>query len=123
MFWYTLCAIYNLVFGVFHLTFWKLLEWKIELKRVSPNNRAVMQTLNLCLTFTFLLIAYLYFFHTEEMGTTSIGNAVSYGVLLFWMLRTILQIMLFDLKQRVHQILLVLFLAGVVIHLAAIVNL
>ncbi|MBS4188923.1 hypothetical protein KHA94_01650 [Bacillus sp. FJAT-49705] len=123
MIWFMLCAIYNLVFGVFHLIFWKLLVWKVELKRVSPNNRAVMQTLNLCLTFTFFLIAYLYIFHTDEMGTTSIGKAIRYGVLLFWIMRTILQIMLFNLKKRVHQILLVIFLAGVVIHLAAIVNL
>ncbi|MVO99718.1 hypothetical protein [Paenibacillus lutrae] len=123
MSWLMLCAIYNLLFGIFHLTFWKLLVWKVELKRVSPDNRAVMQTLNLCLTFVLFLMAYLYFFHADEMRTTSIGEAVTYGAMIFWMVRTILQIMLFNLKKRVHQILLVIFLTGVVVHLAAIVNL
>lgn len=66
MIWFLFCALYNLAFAIFHLTFWKLLNWKDELQRVSANNRAVMQTLNLCLTFVFFLAAYLYFFHSDD---------------------------------------------------------
>jgi len=117
--WLLLCAVYNLMFFIFHLTFWKLLRWKVELNQVSSTNRAVMQTLNLCLTFIFLLASYLYFFHMDEMSTTSIGKAFSYGILLFWILRTALQFILFDLKKREHVILLVVFITGVLIHSAA----
>lgn len=46
-------AIFNLAFGIFHLFFWVLLDWPGQLKRLSHVNRAVTQTLNICLTFMF----------------------------------------------------------------------
>jgi hypothetical protein len=111
-----LAAIFNLAFGVFHLFFWRLLDWKEQLRRVSEVNRAVIQTLNVCLTFMFLLVSYMCLFYTDEVRTTSIGKTLLIGMATFWLIRAALQIYYFNLKQRVHQVLLILFIAGIVIH-------
>lgn len=110
-------AIFNFAFGIFHLFFWRLLKWKEQLKHVSAVNRAVMQTLNICLTFIFLLVGYIYFFFSGEVLSTRIGHALLLGMVLFWFIRTIAQIYFFNLKEKVHQILLILFILGVVVHL------
>lgn len=116
MAWIIAAGIYNLGFGLFHLAFWRLLDWREQLARLSPTNRAVVQALNLCLTFFFLLGAFLALFFPEEMLSTGLGQALRVGLLLFWILRTALQVILFDLRKRVHQILMGLFVAGVMVH-------
>ena len=42
-------------FVVFHLCFWKLFRWKADLSRLTSLNRAIVQVLNLCLTFVFVI--------------------------------------------------------------------
>jgi hypothetical protein len=116
-----LAAIFNLAFGLFHLFFWRLLNWKEQLRRVSEVNRAVIQTLNVCLTFMFLLVSYMCLFYTDEVQTTSIGKTMLFGMAIFWLIRAVLQIYCFNLKQRVHQVLLILFIAGIVIHVLGLI--
>lgn len=116
MFLIKIAALFNIAFGLFHLFFWKLLNWNEQLKRVSSVNKSVVQTLNLCLTFMFLLVAYIYFFYAYEIQTTEIGKTLLVGMTIFWFIRTLLQVYLFDLKERIHKILLFLFIAGIIIH-------
>ncbi|QQE75747.1 hypothetical protein KDJ56_07365 [Brevibacillus composti] len=110
-------AFFNFAFGVFHLFFWRLLHWKEQLNRVSLVNRAVVQTLNLCLAFMFFLVAYLGFFNTAEIQSTKIGQTLYVGMAFFWFLRTIAQVYFYPLKERVHQILLILFIIGIFVHI------
>ncbi|HEY3315382.1 MAG TPA: hypothetical protein VGL40_08950 [Bacillota bacterium] len=116
MIWVVASGLYNLGFGLFHLTFWRLLNWREQLKALSPTNRAVMQTLNLCLTLFFLLSAYLYLFYPTEIRGTGVGRAFALGMLVFWIARTLEQAFLFRLEQRVHRILLAVFVLGVFIN-------
>jgi hypothetical protein len=111
-------AIYNLGFGIFHLFFWRILRWDEQLKKVSPNNRAVVQTLNICLTFMFFLIAYCFFIYTIEIESTDLGRTLLIGIGLFWLIRAILQIYLFKMKARIHKFLFLLFVVGVLLHIA-----
>ena len=46
---------YNLAFLVFHAMFWKIFKWHNELPKLTHINGAIMQVLNLCLMFYFLL--------------------------------------------------------------------
>ncbi|MFZ5945814.1 MAG: alpha/beta fold hydrolase [Bacillota bacterium] len=78
-----LLALYNFAFGLFHLFFWRILKWNEQLQKVSPTNRAVVQTLNICLTFMFFLVVYFFYFFAMEMknhikdidrATTAIKN-------------------------------------------------
>jgi hypothetical protein len=76
---------------IFHLLFWQLFDWRAELKRLSHLNGGVMQVLNLCLSFVFLLFAIVSLRHTNELLTTSIGRTIAFGIGAFWLFRFILQ--------------------------------
>jgi len=110
-------ALFNLSFGLFHLFFWKLLNWKKQLKELTAVNRAVVQTLNVCLTFMFFLVAYIFYFSATEIETTEIGSILLCGMGIFWFIRALMQLYLFEMGKKIHKILLVLFFLGAVIHI------
>lgn len=112
-------AIFNFSFGLFHLFFWKLLHWDAQLKKLTALNRAVVQTLNVCLTFMFFFVAYIYFFTAQEVITTEIGRILLLGMGIFWFIRALMQLYLFEMEKKIHKILLVLFLGGAIIHISA----
>jgi len=108
---------YNLGFAIFHLLFWRLFRWKKDLSRLTFINRSVMQILNLCLTFVFLLMAYISFFNTSELIQTNLGKALLVGFSLFWFLRMIEQIIFFGIRNLISIALTLVFLFGCVIYL------
>lgn len=76
---------------IFHLLFWQIFDWRAELKRLSRLNSGVMQVLNLCLSFIFLLFAFLSLWHTNELLSAGIGRTMSLGIGVFWLFRFLLQ--------------------------------
>ena len=108
---------YNLGFAIFHLMFWRLFRWKRDLSSLTFINRSVMQILNLCLTFVFLLVAYISFFNTSELIQTNLGKALLVGFSLFWFLRMIEQIIFFGIRNLISIALTLVFLFGCVIYL------
>jgi len=105
-------GIFNLGFGIFHLFFWKLFDWKNDLASLSFINRNVMQVLNLCLAFVFFVFAYISVFHSSEMLTTGLGSALIFAISIFWFLRAIEQIIFFTLRKPISWILFILFPLG-----------
>ncbi len=107
------------VFGflIFHLFFWKIFDWKRDLKSLTPINRAIMQVLNLSLSFIFLLISYISIFHTDELLNTDLGRTMLLGIATFWFLRAIEQIVFFGLKSTISIAFFVVFLAGSALYL------
>jgi hypothetical protein len=108
---------YNLGFAIFHLMFWRLFRWKRDLSSLIFINRSVTQILNLCLTFVFLLMAYISFFNTSELIQTNLGKALLVGFSLFWFLRMIEQIIFFGIRDLISIALTLVFLFGCVIYL------
>ncbi len=109
-------GIFNLLFAVFHLFFWKLFNWKDELKSISFINRNIMQVLNLCLAFVFIIFFYISIFHTDEMLNTDLGLSLTLCISVFWFLRSLEQILFFKLKTAISWILLILFVAGTLLY-------
>ena len=109
-------GIFNLGFVVFHLLFWKIFQWKTDLASLTHINRSIMQILNLRLTFLLLVIAYLSFFHTAELVSTSIGKALLISIALFWFFRAIEQIIFFGVKNRISLALTVVFFLGSILY-------
>ena len=109
-------GIFNLGFAIFHLMFWQLFHWKKDLALLTPVNRAIMQILNLCLTFIFLAIAYISFFHSAEMASTGLGKSLLIVFSLFWFLRMLEQIIFFGIKNKVSLVLTLVFFVGSVIY-------
>jgi hypothetical protein len=110
-------GVYNLGFAIFHLMFWRIFRWKKDLSRLTFINRSVMQILNLCLTFVFLLMAYISFFNTSELIQTNLGKALLVGFSSFWFLRMIEQIIFFGIRNLISIALTLVFLFGCVIYL------
>jgi len=112
-----LCGAYNLVFAIFHISFWKIFKWKEDLKGNSVGNRAIMQILNIRLIYIFLLMAFIYFFYPDQLLETKIGFVLLIGFLVFWIGRTIEQFIFLRVKSKMVTILTIVFFAGIVIHL------
>ena len=110
-------GIYNIILIIFHLLFWKLFKWKKDLASLTFINRAVMQVLNLSLTFVFLIFAYISLFHAQELLSTNLGNTLLLLISIFWFLRAIEQIIFFGLKNLTSIMFFVFFLLGSIIYL------
>jgi hypothetical protein len=103
---------YNLAFLVFHAMFWKIFKWHNELPKLTHINGAIMQVLNLCLMFCFLLFGYISLFHTSELGTSNMGRALLLFISLFWLARAIEQLVFFSFKRSASIAMTILFLLG-----------
>ena len=110
-------GLYNLAFALFHLMFWRLFGWKEDLASLARINRAIMQVINLCLTFVFLVFAYISLFHTTELLSTSLGKTLLVLIFIFWVLRAIEQIVFFGLRKKISVTLLVVLVFGALIYL------
>ena len=110
-------GIYCLAFVIFHLTFWKLFNWREDLASLTFINRAVMQVLNISLTVAFFIFGYISLFHVQELQTTSLGRSLLLLISIFWLLRAIQQIIFFGLKNRLSLIFFLVFMAGFAIYL------
>ncbi len=105
-------GIYNLFFLVFHLLFWKLFDWKNDLASLSFVNKAIMQVLNLCLTFAFFIFGVLSLVYPTQMVQTELGRAMVGMIAVFWLLRAIEQAVFFKLRHWSSWVFLIIFAAG-----------
>jgi len=108
---------YCLAFFIFHLFFWKLFDWKHDLSFLTEINRGVIQILNLCLMFVFLVIAYVSLFYTDELLTSSLGKILLVGISIFCLLRAVEQVVFFGLKSTVSIVFFITFLLGSTIYM------
>ena len=112
-------GVHSLFFAIFHCMFWKELNWKTQLEKVSPTNRAVMEILNLRIIFIFAFHAAICFIFPQEMLTSTLGKVGLLGAGLFWLGRTIEQVVyrkLMPEKEAIDIALWVLFIGGTIIY-------
>ena len=109
-------GIYNIALVVFHLLFWRIFNWKEDLRSLSFLNRAIMQVLNLSLTFAFVIFSYISLVHTKELISTSLGQSLLSLIALFWFARSVEQVVFFKLKNWRSRAFLVFFLVGTVLY-------
>ena len=103
---------YCIAFFIFHLSFWKLFRWKTDLQRITPINRAVIQVLNLRLTYVFLFVGIMLFLFQVELLETKLGKFFLIAMSIFWFMRAIEQIIFFSRKKMVSWMMFVLFTIG-----------
>jgi hypothetical protein len=80
---------------IFHLFFWRLFRWETQLRKLSAVNSGVMQVLNLCLSFVFLIFALISLRYPDELLKPGLGSAALTGMGVFWLLRLIEQPLFF----------------------------
>ena len=110
-------GIYNLGFTIFHLFFWKLFDWKKDLASLTAVNRSVMQILNLCLTFMIFVMSYVSLFLPKEMLATRLGRNLLVAFSLFWFLRMLEQIFVFEVKGRLSAVFTLIFFLGSILYI------
>lgn len=113
---------FHLAFFIFHLYFWKLFKWKKDLQSLSQINRAVMQILNLRLTWLFLVFAYISFFYADELLTSGLGKTLLIGIGLSWLMRAIEQVIFFGLRTKASVGFFIVFLIGAGIYFYPLVS-
>ena len=112
-------GLHSLFFAVFHGFFWKKLNWKVQLQKISTTNRAIMEILNLRLIFLFAFHAAICFGFPSEMLYSTLGKIGVLGAALFWLGRSIEQYIYRNslaLKPTIIAILWVLFVGGTVLY-------
>jgi hypothetical protein len=106
------CGFYSLAFAVFHLLFWRIFGWKKDLAKLRPENRAIMQILNLRLIYIFLFAAVMCFAFPSELQSTTMGKAFMAGFSVFWIGRTIEQFIFLRMRHPAVHALTAVFILG-----------
>jgi len=112
-----LAGVFDLAFAAFHLGFWKIFRWRDELPKLSFANRGILQILNLCLTYVFLVMGAACLFLADDLTTSRIGRMALASFAVFWALRAMYQPVFFALRHPVSIGLFVAFLLGTALHL------
>ena len=111
-----ICAGYSIFFALFHSGFWKMFKWKDDLKNLLPDNKAVMQTLNVHLIYYLLFVAFICIAFPSELTGTALGKAFLLGSSAFWLLRIVNQFIFFKSgKFSATLSITILFLIGTVL--------
>jgi len=92
-------GVMNVLFALFHIGFWKIFDWKHDLARLQPINRAIMQTLNLVLIYLFLGFAALSIVLAGADSLGGLERALCAFVGGVFLLRAALQLPLFGTRH------------------------
>ena len=89
-------GVINILFVIFHLSFWKVLNWPQNLASLSADNRAIIQVLNIHIAYVLLIFGILPLAFSDEIVTSKLGRFMGWVVAVFWILRAINQIIFWD---------------------------
>ena len=78
-----------LLFGLFHLTFWRALNWKNELVKLTEINSNVMQMLNIGISVFMLAFGFIMLFYRIEISNSALGKTLLIAFALFWLARLV----------------------------------
>lgn len=113
--WILLCGIHSLGFALFHIAFWKIFDWPRSLQGTTFANRAIIQILNLRLIYVLFGVSAACFVFTDELALTRWGRAFLGFMALFWIGRTIEQVIFLRINRPAVHVLTVLFVLGAVL--------
>ena len=116
-----IAGIHSICFAIFHGFFWKLFNWKNDLKKLSHANKAIIQIANLRLIYILLGIGLVCFIFPKELLSTKLGNVFLLGISLFWLGRTIEQFIFLKINHKLVHLLTTLFILGTVLFAAPVI--
>lgn len=110
-----LCGIYSFCFALFHIGFWKIFNWKEEVRSLSFANKGILQTLNVQIIWFFSMVAIICFAFPKELVSTNFGKTFLGGNAAFWLIRAINQFIFFRINHYKIHILTIIFLLGAIL--------
>jgi hypothetical protein len=109
------CGVHSIGFAIFHLFFWKIFNWKEDLKTASISTRAIIQIANLRLIYVFIGVGLICFMFPEELSQTRLGNTILFGMSLFWLGRFVEQFIFLRYNRLMIHALSGLFAIGTIL--------
>lgn len=106
------CGVHSLGFAAFHLAFWRLFDWPRDLQSCTLATRAITQILNLRLTYVFLAVGLACLLMADDVIGTRLGRAMLGALSLFWVGRTIEQVVFLRVRHVAVHVLTALFVVG-----------
>jgi hypothetical protein len=85
----TIGGLCSLLWGLFHISFWILLDWKNELIKLAELNSNVMQMLNIGIVVFLLSFGFILLVYRKEILNSALGRAVLVVFALFWLARLV----------------------------------
>ena len=79
----------TLCFSVLHLSFWKLGNWQEELLKLSPDNKGIMQMLNIGSLYMLLFGAFVSFYLAKKEEYTFIEKTLIIFIAGYYILRIV----------------------------------
>lgn len=116
--WLLACALHSLALAAFHAGFWRIFGWPRTLASTTLANRAIIQIANLRLIWFFLGIATACVVFPEELRSTSLGRAILWFMVVFWIGRTLEQWIFLRVRSRAVQGLTLVFVIGTLLFAA-----
>ena len=80
-------SVINLMLALFHMTFWKMLNWAEELPRLSKDNQGILQTANIMMIFVILYFAVMSFIMARRGKTGFYGKSIIVLIAVFYLIR------------------------------------
>ena len=109
---------YNGVCALLHLFFPKILNWKKDLLSLSKDNQACMKILNMCLMIFWLILAFIYLFHSNAIASTDLGKSILASMIIFWILRIfVFQPVYLGVKSKESISMILFFLIGLFLNI------
>lgn len=107
---------YLVLLAVFHVLFWRIFDWKRDLRSLSFLNRAIVQALNVSLTGAFLIFAWVSLRHADALLATALGRDLLTAISLLFLARAVQQAVFFRLRVWGSWAFLAFFLLGTALY-------
>lgn len=111
-----LAALYNLCLAIYHLWYWKRLDWENDLRSLNKVNRNLMQIMNLRLIYFFLAFALLLAVFNDTLMDSLLGRSLLIMLAAFWIMRATEQVFFFGSNTSRSLKFMALYLFGFVLH-------
>jgi hypothetical protein len=108
------CGIINFILAIFHMFFWKLLNWSEELPRLSNVNQGILQIANIILIFIILYFAIMSFIMARHEKIEMYSKSIIICICGFYSIRLITGYIFFNfsLEELFISTICILIIAG-----------
>lgn len=103
-------GILNFLFALFHISFPWLFSWSEDLQTITHVNQAILYTFHAVMVLVLVVFAYLSLFHRDELLSTHLGRIVLFMIGAVWLVRSLAEILYFQIGVDGASWRLVLFL-------------
>jgi hypothetical protein len=86
-------SIINLLLAIFHMSFWKLMNWSEELPKISKENQGILQIFNIIAIFIILYFAVMSFIMAKKDNIDVYGKSIIVCISGFYLIRLIAGLM------------------------------